>query len=141
MAGASREEIFDVPAEKFYAALIDYASYPEIIGEVDEIKVLDYSETSARVQYTVNIVKSFNYTLKIAQKRPESVAWTLESGSLFKMNTGRWTITPQGPKSCKVNYELELELKIFAPKAITNKLVSHNLPKMMHSFYEKAKTL
>ncbi|WP_176736561.1 type II toxin-antitoxin system RatA family toxin [Oligoflexus tunisiensis] len=139
MAGASREEVYDVPAEKFYAAITDYASYPEILGEVDEVKVLDSSETSARIQYTINIVKSFSYVLKMTQKRPELVAWALESGSIFKVNQGSWKITPQGPNSCKVQYELEVDLKVFAPKAITNKLVSVNLPRMMNSFYEKAK--
>jgi coenzyme Q-binding protein COQ10 len=141
MAGASREEVYDVPAEKFYAAITDYASYPELLGEVDEVRVLDSSETSARIEYTINIVKSFSYILKMTQKRPELVAWTLESGSIFKVNQGSWKITPQGPNSCKVQYELEVDLKVFAPKAITNKLVSVNLPRMMNSFYEKAKTM
>lgn len=141
MAGASREEVYDVPAEKFYAALIDYASYPEMLGEVDEVEVLEFNETSARIQYTINIVKSFSYILKMTQKRPELVSWSLESGSLFKVNSGRWKITPQGPDSCKVQYELEVDLKVFAPKAITNKLVAVNLPRMMQSFYEKAKAL
>ncbi len=141
MAGASREEVYDIPAEKFYAALIDYASYPEILGEVDEIKVLDFSETSARIQYTINIVKSFSYILKMTQKRPDSLTWQLESGSLFKVNAGSWKLTPQGPNSCKVAYNLDVELKVFAPKAITNKLVAVNLPRMMKSFYEKAKLL
>lgn len=141
MAGATREEVYDVPAEKFYAALIDYASYSKILGEVDKVEVLDFSETSARIQYTINIVKSFSYILKMTQKRPEMVAWTLESGSLFKLNQGCWKITPEGPNSCKVVYELDVDLKVFAPKAITNKLVAVNLPRMMQSFYEKAKTL
>jgi ribosome-associated toxin RatA of RatAB toxin-antitoxin module len=141
MAGASREDVFDVPAEKFYAALIDYASYPEILGEVDEVEVLDFNETSARIQYTINIVKAFSYILKMTQKRPELVSWTLESGSIFKKNEGRWKITPQGPNSCKVQYELDVDLKVFAPKAITNKLVAVNLPRMMQSFYDKAKAL
>ena len=141
MAGASREEVYDVPAEKFYAALIDYVSYPEILGEVDDIKVLDFSETSARIQYTINIVKSFSYILKMTQKRPESLTWQLESGSLFKVNAGSWKVTSQGPNSCKVAYSLDVELKVFAPKAITNKLVAVNLPRMMKSFYEKAKLL
>lgn len=141
MAGASREEVYDVPAEKFYAALTDYESYPEILGEVDKIDVLDKSETSARIQYTINIVKSFSYILKMTQKRPEHVSWTLESGSLFKVNSGSWKITPQGANSCKVSYQLDVDLKVFAPKAITNKLVAVNLPRMMQSFYEKAKAL
>ncbi len=140
MAGASREEIFEVSAEQYYAALIDYQQYPKILGEVDTISVLDFSETSARIQYTVSIVKAFQYTLKMTQKRPESLSWELESGSLFKKNSGRWTLTALGPNKCKVAYSLDVEIKLFAPAAITNKLVAVNLPRMMNAFYEFAKT-
>ena len=140
MAGAAREEVFEVSAEKYYAALIDYKHYPKLLSEVDSIEVLEFSETSARIQYTINIVKSFQYTLKMTQKRPEILSWELESGSFFKKNTGKWTITPMGPQKCKVSYSLEVEFKVFAPAAITNKLVAVNLPRMMQAFYEYAKT-
>jgi ribosome-associated toxin RatA of RatAB toxin-antitoxin module len=140
MAGAAREEVFEVAAEKYYEALIDYKQYPKILGEVDKIDILDFSETSARIQYSINVVKSFQYTLKMTQKRPESLSWELESGSLFKKNSGKWTITSLGPNKCKVSYSLDVEFKIFAPAAITNKLVAVNLPRMMQSFYEYAKT-
>lgn len=141
MSGASREEVFPVSAEKFYAALTDYKSYPEILPEVDSIKVLEQTESMARVEYTVNIVKSFQYVLKMTQKKPEKLSWNLESGSLFKVNQGSWTITPLSPESCRVRYELEVDLKVFAPKAITNKLVAVNLPRMMQSFLDKAKKM
>jgi coenzyme Q-binding protein COQ10 len=140
MAGASREEIFPISAEKYYAALVDYQHYPKILGEVDKIDVLEFSEQAARIQYTIQIVKSFTYILKMTQKRPEKVAWELESGSIFKKNVGHWTITPMGPDRCKVAYNLDIELKVFAPSAITNKLVAVNLPRMMQAFFEHAKT-
>ncbi len=140
MAGASREETFEVAAEKYYEALLDYKQYPKILGEVDKIDVLEFSETSARIQYTISIVKSFQYTLKMTQKRPELLSWELESGSLFKKNSGKWTITALGPQKCKVSYSLDVDIKVFAPSAITNKLVAVNLPRMMQAFYEHAKT-
>lgn len=140
MAGVEREEIYDVSAEQFYAAVVDYASYADIITEVDDITVLDFSKTSARIQYSINLVKSFSYILKMSQKPPVSVSWELESGSIFKTNSGSWQIKPEGPKSCRVKYTLEVELKVFAPKMLTNKLVAVNLPRMMQAFYEKAKT-
>jgi ribosome-associated toxin RatA of RatAB toxin-antitoxin module len=139
MAGATREETFDISAERYYDALLDYARYPEILPEVDKIDVLEKSESSARVQYSIQLLKSFTYILKMTHKRPNSISWVLESGSFFKTNNGSWTIEALGPESCRVKYSLEVEFKIFAPAAITNKLVAVNLPRMMKSFYEKAK--
>ncbi len=141
MAGAQREEVFNVSAEKYYAAITDFNKYPDILPEVGGIKVKSKTETSASIEYSVTVVKTFNYTLKMTMKAPESVTWELEEGSLFKKNSGRWTITPLGPKQCEVSYEVEVEIKIFAPKAITNALVAVNLPRMMQSFYEHAQRL
>lgn len=141
MAGANREEIFDVSAEQFYNALLDYENYAEILGEVDEIDILEFSEEGAKIQYSVNVVKKFSYTLKMTHERPNLVAWELDSGSLFKKNSGRWEIEDLGDNKCKVVYNLDVALKVFAPKAITNKLVAVSLPRMMKTFYEHAKGL
>ncbi len=140
MAGASREEIFDIAAERYYEALLDYAHYPDVLPEVDAIEVLAFTETTARVQYAIQVVKSFTYILKMTQKRPQSISWELESGSFFKKNSGRWQIESLGPERCKVTYSLDVEFKIFAPAAITNKLVAVNLPRMMQAFFAHAKT-
>ncbi len=141
MAGAEREEVFNVSAEQYYAALTDFKNYPKILPEVGGIKVKNQTTTTASVEYSVNLVKTFHYTLKMTLKSPELVSWELEDGSLFKKNSGRWTITPLGPKQCRVSYNLDVEIKIFAPKSITNALVAVNLPRMMQSFYEQAQTL
>ena len=141
MAEASREEIFDISAEKFYESLLDYENYAEILPEVDSIDVLECSEEGAKVQYNLNIVKKFSYTLKMTHDRPKSLVWDLDSGSLFKKNSGRWGIEDLGDDRCKVTYSLDVGLKVFAPKAITKKLVSVGLPRMMNAFFEHAKSL
>lgn len=138
MAGASREEVFNVSAESFYNALTDYESYAKLLGEVDSIEVLEKSESTARIRYNIQIVKKISYTLKMDQNRPKSLKWELESGDLFKKNEGSWTIEDLGDHRCRVTYQLDVGLKIFAPKTITNKLVAVNLPRMMQSFYKHA---
>ncbi len=140
MAGATREEIFDIAAERFYEALIDYKQYAKILSEVDSIEVLEASEKTARVQYKISIIKTFSYILKMKQTRPEGISWELESGDLFKTNSGSWTIKALGPERCQVTYQLDVAFKVFAPSAITNKLVAVNLPRMMQAFYEHAKS-
>lgn len=140
MAGATREETFDVSAEKYYASVTDYQNYQKILPEVDSIRVKSQTETTAEVEYTVSVIKSFKYTLKMTQKRPDIVSWELDEGSLFKKNSGHWKIKALGPNQCQVSYTCEVELKIFAPKAVTNALVAVNLPRMMQAFYEHALT-
>lgn len=141
MAGASREETYDVSAEQYYAAVTDYKNYTKILPEVDSIQVKNQTDTTASIEYTITVIKSFKYTLKMTQKKPTAVSWELEEGSLFKKNSGSWTITPVGDKKCKVAYTIDLDLKIFAPKSVTNALVATNLPKMMQQFADHAKTL
>lgn len=142
MAGTSREDEFDISAEQYYKALLDYEHYPKLLSEVSSIDVLEKSEEAARIRYNIQIVrKSISYTLKMKHERPHRLQWDLESGDLFKVNKGCWEIEELGPKRCKVRYQLEVGLKIFAPKAITNTLVAVNLPRMMRAFYEHAKTL
>ena len=141
MAGATREEVFNISADKFYDALMDYENYPEILSEVDSIDVLEKNESTAKIQYNLHIVKKISYTLRMTHVRPKKVAWELDSGSLFKKNSGQWTIEDLGDDKCKVTYDLEVALKVFAPKAITNKLVAVSLPKMMNAFYEHAQQM
>jgi ribosome-associated toxin RatA of RatAB toxin-antitoxin module len=141
MAGANREEIFDVSAEQYYKAVTDFENYPELLPEVSAIEILEKSDTTTLVQYSVQIVKQISYTLKMTHTFPTQVEWHLDSGSLFKANNGSWTIEPLGDNQCKVTYDLDIALKVFAPKTITKKLVAVNLPRMMKTFYEHAKTL
>lgn len=139
MAGASREETFDVSAEQYFKAVTDYNNYTKILPEVDAIQVKNKTANSASIEYTVTVIKSVKYTLKMTEKAPTLVSWELEESSLFKKNNGSWTITPVGDKQCKVAYNIEIDLKIFAPKSIINALVATNLPKMMQQFADHAK--
>jgi ribosome-associated toxin RatA of RatAB toxin-antitoxin module len=141
MPKVSRTEIFDVSKENFYAVLENYDAYPEFVDGVSGIKVLEKSETEARVEYSVNLIKKFLYILKMKQEKPTHLSWNLESGNLFKKNSGAWYLKDLDDGKIEVTYELEVEFKGFAPKAIINKIVSSNLPAMMKAYYERAKKL
>lgn len=139
MADATRTEIFDVDINKFYNTIIDYAKYPEFVDGVSKIEVLEQNETQARVKYYLNIIKEFTYIVKLTQKKPNAVSWTLESGDLFKKNNGGWELKDLGNGKTEVTYSLDVDFKMFAPAMILNKLASSQLPSMMKSFAERAK--
>ena len=140
MATATRTEIVDVDINKLYDVIVDYAKYPEFVDGVSSTKVLSQDEKSAKVEYSVNMIKSFKYTLATKQSRPTHVSWTLDSGDLFKKNEGEWKLKDLGNGKTEVTYTLEVDFKMFAPNSILTALTSKNLPLMMESFFKRAKS-
>jgi coenzyme Q-binding protein COQ10 len=141
MAKANRTETFDVNINKLYDVIIDYASYPEFVDGVSEIEVLEQTDTSAKVKYSLNLIKKFTYILSMTMEKPNKVSWTLDSGDIFKTNSGSWELNEVSENETEVNYSLEVDFKILAPKMIVNKLVATNLPAMMKSYKERAKSV
>ena len=140
MASASRTEVADVEIGKLYAVLVDYAKYPDFVDGVSEIKVISQNDTAAKVEYSVNMIKSFKYILNIKQEKPTRLSWTLDSGDLFKKNDGEWKLKDLGNGKTEVTYSLDLDFKMFAPSSILSALTSKNLPVMMESFFKRAKS-
>jgi len=139
MATASRTEIVDVDINKLYDVIVDYASYADFVDGVSSTKVISQNETSAKVEYSVNMIKSFKYTLATTQVRPTKVSWVLDSGDLFKKNDGQWLLKNLGGGKTEVTYSLEVDFKMFAPNSILTALTQKNLPVMMESFFKRAK--
>ncbi len=140
MAQATRTETVDVDINKLYDIIVDYAKYPDFVDGVSSIKVLSQDENKAKVEYAINLIKSFKYTIVTTQKRPTSVSWVLESGDIFKTNNGSWELKDLGNGKTEVTYSLEVDLKMFAPGAILKGLTEKNLPIMMNSFFKRAKS-
>jgi len=138
MASVSRTETFDVEIEKLYDVIVDYNSYPEFVDGVSSINVLEQTEGSARVEYGLNLIKKFKYTLSLSHKRPTSVSWEFESGDLFKKNNGSWELVDLGNGQTEVTYSLDVDVKGFVPKSIISKLTDSSLPAMMKSYRERA---
>ncbi len=141
MAQAKRTEVVDVEINKLYDVIVNYAKYPDFVDGVSSIKVLSQNETAAKVEYEINLIKSFKYIINTTQKKPTNVSWALESGDIFKKNDGSWTLKDLGNGKTEVTYALEVDLKMFAPGAILKGLTEKNLPIMMSSFFKRAKSL
>jgi len=94
MASASRTEVVDVEIGKIYDVLVDYAKYPDFVDGVNGVKVISQSDTNAKVEYSINMIKNFKYVIDIKQERPTHIVWTLDSGDLFKkmMGSGSFAI-------------------------------------------------
>lgn len=140
MAKASRTETVDVEIHKLYDTIVDYAKYPEFVDGVKTIKVMSQNDTSAKVEYSLNIIKTFKYIVNLKQEKPTRVSWTLDSGDLFKKNDGEWKLKDLGNGKTEVTYSLDLDFKLFAPSGILSTLTDKNLPSMMKAFFNRAKS-
>lgn len=143
MARAERTEVYDVPAEKFYQAIIDYANYPKFVDGVKSVDVRDVSEAGAQMTMNLNIIKEISYTISLKHIPNQEVHWSLVKGDLMKLNNGRWTLKDLGNGKTEVTYSLEVELKGFLPGLgmIEKTLVNTNLPLTMKAFAKRAASL
>ncbi|MCM2349179.1 MAG: hypothetical protein NDI69_04105 [Bacteriovoracaceae bacterium] len=143
MARAERTEVFDVPLDKFYQAIIDYKSYPKFVDGVDSTEVSNETADGATVTMNLNLIKKIAYTIKLNHKKNQEVNWSLVSGDMMKVNNGRWTLKDLGQARTEVTYSLEVELKGFLPGLgmIEKTLVNTNLPLTMKAFAKKAASL
>jgi ribosome-associated toxin RatA of RatAB toxin-antitoxin module len=139
MAKASRTETVDIEINKLYDTIIDYAKYPEFVDGVKQINIISKTDTNSKVEYSLNIIKTFKYIVNLKQEKPSRVSWTLDSGDLFKKNDGEWKLKDLGDGKTEVTYSLDLDFKMFAPSGILANLTDKNLPSMMKAFFDRAK--
>ena len=132
-----RTEQWNAPIENCYQTLIDYSSYPRFVPGVRSLEVISQDEQRALVRYSINVIKKFQYTLKLSHQRPEEISWSFESGDLFKENNGYWKLKKIAPDKTEVTYSLSVEFKRFVPQMIIDSLVTKQLPSMMEAFHQK----
>ena len=141
MASAERSIIVDVTPEKFYEVITDFSKYPNFLKEVKKIEVLDKGENTWKVLNGINLIKSIEYTLDFVGEPGKSLKWKLADKGFMKKNDGAWTLKDLGDGRTEATYTLDIELGIFAPKAIVNKVMEVNFPSMLKAFKKQAESL
>ncbi len=140
MAQAQISENFNCKAEEFFQIVSDYEKYPEFITGVSSVKVTKNDGSVKEMEYSVSIVKSFKYKLKVTEVSPTSVVFTFTSGEMFKTMKGSWNIKPDGEK-CKVDYNVEATFGMLVPSFMADQLVKVNLPILIQNFKTRIKAI
>ena len=138
MAKVSLTKDLNVDQNQLFQAIVDYEKYPEFISEIKSAKVI--SENPKRVQFTLELMKTFDYVLEFKETTPTDVSWKLVESNLFKKNSGGWKIKKKGDK-ISATYSLDVEFGFLAPSFIVNKMVKKDLPKMIQQFEDRVKEL
>jgi coenzyme Q-binding protein COQ10 len=143
MPSVSRTQIFPFSKQEIFDVLADVEKYPEFVEGMERIVVheRDEKKLKLKVEYHINIIKNFRYTIEMSLQPVDAISWVLVGGDLFKKNNGKWELKELGPKETEVIYSLDVDFKLFAPSFIVDKLVSQSLPQMMRAFEDRIREL
>ncbi len=136
MAGTQATEVFNCTKEEFFKIISDYEKYPEFLSEVKDCKVVEVQGDRKKVEYTVNVIKNFKYSLWMTENAPDKVEWQFAEGDLFKLSNGFWHLEDQAGKT-KAVYSVDAEFKMFVPGPVAKTLISVNLPNMMSAYHKR----
>jgi ribosome-associated toxin RatA of RatAB toxin-antitoxin module len=141
MAKVVRDRLMAVPHGILYRAITDFEAYPKFLSEVVGAKIRPTKDSATvLVDFELEIVRRFAYTLEFSVKPEEQVGWRLVESNFFKTNEGLWKLTSDGPKT-QVHYELEVGFGFLVPSWVSKKLTEVNLPRMFDAFEERARSL
>lgn len=111
MPKVTNSKVVDYPATKLYRAVIDIESYPRLLSFIQNVQILEKSDTSMKARVFVGLpVLTFSYDCLIDHKEPEYVKVSLISGP-FKKLQAEWVFEPRDDNSCIIHYSLDSEFK------------------------------
>lgn len=126
------------PASVVYEVLTDFSEYPRFLRMVKGCRASTQSNGHVLVEYTIEVVRRFAYSLQVVLEPGRRVAWELVDGEFLRENRGCWQLESLGPARTRLSYQLDLRLKTFIPRAIQNRLFATTLPDAMAQFRAEA---
>ena len=142
MASARRSIDVDVPPERFFEVVRDYARYPEFLPDVKSVRVGPRTGDSVEVTYRLDAkVKTIEFTLLHVEKPPLRVDWKLLRGELIRRDEGTWTLERTAQGGTRATYAIELSFAAPLGAALERALAEQGLPGLLLRFKQRAERL
>ncbi len=140
MAGATQTVVVDVPRDVLFEVIRDYERYPEFLDDMEAARVVRRDDDAVEAEFTLNVIKRISYTLRLVERAPERLEWSLVKG-MFKRNDGSWTLEELPGGRTRATYSIEITIGVFLPGTIVNRLVGKTLPATLQAFKQRAESL
>ena len=141
MPSASTTVDIDVSPEKMLSVITDFAAYPSFIPEMKEADIVKSADDTWDVCFKIHVIRSLEYTLRLVQRSPTHIEWSLVSG-VFKSNNGSWKLVPiRDGAGTRATYSVDISVGMFIPKTVVKNLVGKSLPSMLGQFKRRAESL
>ena len=99
MAQVKKEVVIDASIDAFYDLVVDYERYPEFVPGIRACRIVN-GKGDKHVEYELDLgVKRIRYVLRMIERRPTHVAWSLVSGEMMKVSNGSWDLAPTDGKT------------------------------------------
>lgn len=141
MAQVSKSIEINASPKECFAVVSDYERYPEYLKESKEVKIDKKSKGGIDVTFSLELIKKISYTLRMVEKPPKEISWTLVRGDLMKSNKGSWLFEDRGGGKTRATYTIDIELGLFVPGMISKMLIGSNLPSMLESVKKRVEGL
>ena len=140
MAVAKEEIRINVEPEVFFAVVSDYERYPEFLKDMENAEVLSRHDGLVEARFTANFIKRVTYTLRLQERPPTSVEWSLIEGP-FKVSDGGWRLERLEDGSTLAKYHIEVQVNAFVPKSVSTRVVATTVPALLAAFKARAEAL
>ena len=143
MAKVTKQVVVNTPLERFYDLVVDYERYPEFVPGIRACRIKN-GTADKHVEYELDLgVKRIRYVLKMIERRPTHVAWSLVSGEMMKVSNGSWDLSPvDGRTRALYTVEIQISRPPLVPQAIVDRvsdeLTRIQLPKTLDAFKARA---
>jgi len=143
MAKVTKQVVIDSPLERFYELVVDYERYPEFVPGIHGCRVLKH-RPEKHVEYQLDLgIKKIRYVLRMDERRPSHVSWSLVSGDMMKVSNGSWELSAQEGKTNAVyTVEIQISRPPLVPQAIVDRVSDEmtriQLPKTLDAFKARA---
>lgn len=139
MPGASRSIDIDASPEAVYALITEFERYPEFVPNQTRAEVVSREGDLWQVRFELSVVKRLMYTLALQGVPARSLRWSLVEGDMMQSMGGGWTLEPldDGART-HATYDIDVELKGFVPRSVSNALIERTLPDNLEAFKREA---
>src|SRR5512144_2107966 len=143
MAKVTKQVVIDSPLERFFELVVDYERYPEFVPGIHGCRVLK-QKPEKHVEYQLDLgIKKIRYVLRMDERRPTHVSWSLVSGDMMKVSNGSWELSAQdGRTQALYTVEIQVSRPPLVPQAIVDRvsdeLTKIQLPKTLDAFKARA---
>jgi ribosome-associated toxin RatA of RatAB toxin-antitoxin module len=133
-----RKITINAPIERVFDVIADFESYPDFLPEMEDVKIKKKGKTSVVAAFRINMVMSVNCVIEFKLARPARISWSLVEGEMMKRNDGEWRLKKLAMEKTEVTYSVNIELGMFVPRMVSDRLIEKNLPATLAGFKKRA---
>lgn len=125
--------------ESIWDILVDYPNAPQVFKNLKLCEVVGQRGPIKLVRQLVNTGSpiKFDYTVALVEKKPYSIEWSRDSGSLKEV-TGTWQLEPLADgRQTRVTYSIFIDGGTFLPPWLLAPQLKGYLPVVLEALREK----